>query len=82
MKKRTAKYCCPMCGSEDETRGEVYIDFDSISVDYQCNHCGIKYTISYTTQYAGFDMGEASWDENGNPLGACGEILDAEEDDV
>lgn len=80
MRKRTAKYCCPMCGSEDETRGEVNIEPGFMMVDYQCNCCGAKYTISYTIQYSGFDMGEASWDENGNPLDEYGKIIDTEDD--
>ena len=68
MERRSAQYGCPMCGCEEETQGEVYIFADYVYVDYTCNRCGIHYSVNYTLQYSGFDLGSVSWDANGNPI--------------
>lgn len=68
MERRSAQCGCPMCGCDDETRGEVYIDADYMCIDYTCNRCGIRYSVNYTLQYTGFDLGQASWDANGDPI--------------
>ena len=66
MERRSAQYGCPMCSCNDETRGEVYINAGYMSVDYTCNRCGLHYSVNYNLKYSGFDLGQVSWDANGD----------------
>lgn len=56
MERKSAQYGCPMCGCNDETRGEVYIDAGYMCVDYICNRCGLHY------------LGQVSWNANRDPI--------------
>lgn len=63
--ERSAKYGCPMCGSNKEIRKDLSFSGDDLSVTYECEDCHSIYTIYYNLVYDGFSMGDIFWDING-----------------
>ena len=66
MQTSVIKNICPNCGSQDEYDiiNHLLIDID-LNIEYQCHHCGHRWSNTYGLFYLGYTDETGSYDRDG-----------------